>query len=326
MKNISDSDHNLVTSLQLENYAKGYSKKAKIFLYDNSEIYSFGRIIKTYGFYPRWLPMPVLSDHSGPNFQEYLFWSEKSLYKVDFFTHTIEKAKLYTDTQRGRGFVMYPPFLWYYKRKKSYFDSLKREYITFIPQHSVPDQVIKDYLKNGFDSVSTAADFEIEALILEMLKFKATGEKIRICLHVHDINRGLHKLFINRGIEVVTAGNSLDDCFVDRFLNILFTSKYMVGNELSTSFLYSTLFDIPYIFSSSVRILEPRDRYDKLILDKMINSNLTNLSSEIKEIVALFFNERVAMSRFQTSLVLYRNLFRFHHIYKILMKIKTKYF
>jgi hypothetical protein len=315
----------LKNNFELEKLAFHYSKKAKIFLYDNSEIYSFGRIIKTYGYYPRFLPMPVLSDHSGPNFADLLYWSEKVDYNVDFFTHTFDKAKLYTDTQRGKGYVMYPPFLWYFKRKKVYFESLNREYITFIPRHSVPDKVMKDYIENGFKSSIPTSDFDFDALILEMLNIKSKGEKIRICLHFHDINKGFHKYFIDKGIEVVTAGNSLDDKFVDRFLNILFTSKYMVGNDLGTAFLYSTLFGIPYKFSSSIPILQYEGRYDRIIYDKIIRFNLTNLSPEIKEIVALFFNQKRAMSRLQTSFLLYRNLFRFHHIYKLTTKTIAKF-
>lgn len=318
----------------LEKFSKEYNKKAKLFLYDKSEIYSFGKIIKSYGFYPKILPNPVLTDHSGPNFADFLYWNEQVDYKLDFLTHTLEKAKHYSETQKGNGYVMYPPYLWYYEKNKSKYENLKKEYITYIPVHDLPEQSIKNYVKfshkiskkKKLDKPESKYDFE--KLISEIKSLKT--KNVRVCLHYHDINKGFHKFFLKQDIEVVSAGNPLDDNFADRFLKILFTSKYMVGNQIGTAFLYSTIFNVRYKLTKNIPVINFEGKYDRIIYEKMKKEGLNNLCPEVLEIVDLFFEKKHFLSRFHMAFILYKNLFRFQNlkmtaliVYKKIFRRKT---
>ena len=319
-----------MTKEDLEKISNEHTKKAKLFLYDKSEIYSFGKIIKSYGFFPKILPNPVLTDHSGPNFADFLYWHEQVDYKLDFLTHTLEKAKHYSETQMGNGYAMYPPYLWYYKKNKANYDNLKKKYITYIPVHNLPELTIQNYIdhahkvskKRKVDIPNSKYDFE--KLILEIKSLKT--KNVRVCLHSHDIKKGFHKYFLKHNIEVVSAGNSLDDNFVDRFFNILFTSKYMVGNQIGTAFLYSTLFKVEFKLTKTIPVINFEGKYDRIIYKKIKEKNLTNLSPQIIEIVDLFFEKRKFLSRFQTACILYKNFFRFQNLKKIIFIIINKIF
>jgi hypothetical protein len=77
----------------------------------------------------------------------------------------------------------------------------------------------------GIDDTS-----DIELYARQLLALPDKFQPVTVCLHMHDINKGQYKIFQNAGLPVVTAGNTSDHKFIERFLNILKEYSYSTSN------------------------------------------------------------------------------------------------
>ena len=69
---------------------------------------------------------------------------------------------------------------------------------------------------------------------------------ITICLHIHDVRKGLDRKYLEHGYRVVTAGDSLDQRFTERFYRLLGQHKYALSNLFGSYGLYATEMNIPF--------------------------------------------------------------------------------
>jgi hypothetical protein len=67
-----------------------------------------------------------------------------------------------------------------------------------------------------------------------------------VCLHYHDINKGLHNKFLEHNFEVVTAGSPYHTDFIERFYNILSEYSYAISNDVGSYLFYAVEMDIPF--------------------------------------------------------------------------------
>ena len=281
--------------IELEALANQHKKKCPYFVFDRSEIYSFGRIIKTMGFYPRFLPLCVVTDHSGPNFNPLPYDYELDSQGHDFLTHSKHKADAFAQKTGNKGFVIKNPFEWYYKKKATYFDLLSAEFYTFFPVHHLPSD--------------REERFDIDKTLSSVLSLIDDISKLRVCLHKHDIDKGLHLKYLDAGYQVITAGNSLDDRFVDRFLHILFSSKVILANHIGSIGFYSHLFRRNFIYISDEyqnwgSLVEQRIAKELAKDDGYRNTKLVN------SLFRVIYDSDLAINRWNLTLVLYRNLLK----------------
>jgi len=280
------------------NSCKILKRRTLFYLYDKSEIYSFGYLIKKYGFYPRFLPMPVLTDHSAPNFLDKLNHNEIPENRIDFLTHTHLKSSLYKSIKKGRSYIMYPPFLYANKLYSKPLSKLEARWITIFPKHQ--KQI-------GHDTTENEYDFNSILKFIEYLKNSFGNTYIRVCLHCHDYQRGIHKVFEDKGVRVVTAGNSMDDNFAFNFLVILRTSKLIYGNQIGSIFLYATLFEIEYKLINSMPVLGLQGYVDRKYVS-YLESGRSNLNLTFRQkLIDSFFPTEDSISRLRLSVVLWKN-------------------
>lgn len=205
---------------------KGVSK----WKYWTSEVYSYGKILREYAFYPKFLPIYCYSSHGV------YFSSEKP------FPHELENdsyAQFYTSPDSVSAFKKFSkkkcycvisPFVWYRRRCKILRNAQSRGTIAF-PSHSTPD-------------IDVVVDMEHYAD--ELLSLDKEYHPVCVCLHMHDINKNVHDVFLRKGIPVYTAGNAADIRFAERWYDIVRNFSYSTSNMIGSYSFYSVEMGIPF--------------------------------------------------------------------------------
>ena len=204
-----------------EQYAKldsqlGYRRIP--WFYWTSEVYGIGRGIRKYCDYPWWLPLPVYSDHSictlgNPEPHEmlntaniHLTWFEK---RQSSLSSKVKKS------------VIIIPFPWLSLMQVADNNKKRKGTIIFFP-HSNDGIELKDF----------SVDNYFEKLRVLPRKF----HPLTICLHTHDVRKGLHKKLRAFGLPIVTVGTNSSVFFPDRFFDLVSSYEYgtspVGGSEL----------------------------------------------------------------------------------------------
>lgn len=196
--------------------------------YWTSEVYSFGRNIRSYGFYPECLPLHIYSEHGvGLPFTQ--------SHEVDndaaaMFVFSQSKKQTYTEKSNKPCFVIPAPFVWY-RRKNNVNQRVDAKGTLIFPVHSIPSEETILDLNKYIE--------EIKALPQEF-------HPVCVCLHMHDINKGWHKIFAEHNIPVYTVGNAFDQRFSQRFYDLLKNFKYTSSNLIGSYTFYSVEMGIPF--------------------------------------------------------------------------------
>lgn len=195
-----------------------------------AEIYSFGRHIRSYACYPRLLPLYCYAGHGV------------SSACVEILPHELENdacvqlyyspyiASLFKKVSDKPCYCVLAPFVWYRKKNNICISSNARGTLAF-PSHSTPD-------------IDLSSD--IEEYIQELKNLPAKYQPVCVCLHMHDINKGQHHIFLKHGIPVYTAGNASDIRFAERWYDLIRNFRYTTSNLIGSYVLYSIEMGIPF--------------------------------------------------------------------------------
>lgn len=125
-----------------------------------------------------------------------------------------------------------------YRHFKGIFPAQKQIGTIVFPQHSCLE-------------VDSIVDWE--EYVVELKKLPDKFKPINICMHWLDIVNGKHKIFLENGFNVYTAGHANDPDFVDNFYQILRHHKYATSNDASgASLLYAAEFGLStFIYANS---------------------------------------------------------------------------
>jgi len=226
--------------------SKGFKKSGE--LYWTQSIYSLGKCYRAWLNWPRWLPVPAFSDHG--------VWQS-----FKFGPHEIDNgAKLHlswNSRKVANGLVadinvlkVQHPWVHYRKCNKIRMKSGAKGTLVFLP-HTVDGVDIEGDWKNFFVNLKSL-DRRLWPLTL--------------CMHMHDVRKGLHKQLRIYGFPIVTAGETLSDCFIDRFYDLITSFEYATsvvgGSELFFCEEVGVKF---FIFGSSDLALVNKTRSDKPI-------------------------------------------------------------
>ena len=296
----------LISICDPKNTFKGNS----FWIYWSSELYGFGKIIRNYGYYPSFFPLAIYTDHSGPDFIETPYLHEKDANAPYFLTHRKLKAENYSKETNKKADVLYSPSVFY---RRSHFIEQEKEakWTTCYPVHSLPN--------NGFE-------FNVDKYCSSLKNLPSNFHPIRICLHMHDINNGTFKKYINNGFEVVTAGNTSDQRFQRRMYDIISSSKFITANEISTITFLSVEIRIPFFLFGPKSITinnsdknfpigsmeepqHPQYSYLKEKLKIQNNFVLENYDDKIIKEVEDILGLNHGVSRKKMMLILYYSLF-----------------
>lgn len=209
---------------------KNTYKGNSIWLYWSSELYSFGKYIRKYGYYPSFLPLAVYSDHSGPSFSDVPYFHEVETRAPVFLAHRKIKVKNYKNITKKRAYTLYSPSVFYRQLNSIEQEKNAKGTICF-PVHSLPN--------SGFE-------FNINKYCEDLRMLPLEYHPIKVCLHMHDINNGAFKKYQENGIEVLSAGNTSDYRFVERLYDIIRQAKYISSNNISTITFLAVEMRIPF--------------------------------------------------------------------------------
>lgn len=209
-----------------------------------SEVYGLGRAFREYAyFYPQKIPLYVYSAHGiyfcdKPVKHELESEAPVQLFNWDKFIQEFKKKS------SKPCYKVEWPYLYYIK--KNGFKRVEDPEGTIVyPSHSTP-----------LDKET----FDIQKYIEQLKSLPEKFQPISICLHKHDIDKGVHNKYIEAGFKVFTAGHYSDERYIDRFYEILKNFKYSTSNEISSYTFLSVNFGIPFFtYGESSKIVNLED-------------------------------------------------------------------
>jgi hypothetical protein len=212
----------------------------------SAEIYGFGRQISKYGFFPYFLPLCIYTDHSPaiwsiPTKTKHFLESKADF----FFFHSPKNTLLWNRSGRPqKAFCLYSPFI-FYKKINNIKKSLKTSGTIVFPAHSSPSIENRQNTQKYID---------------QLKKLPNCYFPIKVCMHMHDINKNSHLIYLENNIEVLTAGHTSDQRFIDRFYKIIKGFKYATSNVGGAYIYYCIELGIPFfIYGSKPRYLNKKD-------------------------------------------------------------------
>lgn len=198
--------------------------------YWTAEVYSFGKYMRKYAYYPTFLPLYCYTDHgAGCYFDEVAKHELESDAPIQFYNSPIS-TELFKKVSNKPCYTMLSPFVICRRWNKIEQCQNAKGTLAF-PAHSTPE--IDDFS-------------DIELYIQQLKDMPEEFQPISVCLHMHDINKGQHKIFLKNDIPVYTAGNAFDQRFAERFYDILKNFKYTTSNMIGSYAYYSVEMGIPF--------------------------------------------------------------------------------
>lgn len=233
-----------------------------------TEIYSFGKCYRDWLGVSKLLPIPFYGDH-GVTLSKILFNHEvnnKSNYHLTWNKYRFENID---NHKRKKLIYITNPWVIYRRKNNINLKSNSKGTIVFY-SHTI-----------------VGIDFENENHDNYFIELNKLGDEFKpfvICIHMHDINKGLHKKLRKFGFPLITIGNSLNTNFVDRFYEIISNFKQATSNIIGSQLFYCTEIGLPYFLYGSQPVLINKSD-ENIPLGKMHNyDNLSEiLSNEIKK-------------------------------------------
>ena len=276
----------------------------------SGEVYGFGRHIRKYGWFPKWLPLCIYTDHS-PGDRDISYAHELESPSPVQFYHFPSRVKRWKEISKKPCYCLYSPFVFH--RKRNGIERLTDANGTIaFPAHTTTD----------LDDISN-----IQLYIDQLKRLPAEYQPVSICLHMVDIQKGLHKEFIANGFDVYTAGHAYDHRFTERFYSIIRKFKYSTSNLGGSYLYYCVEMGMPfflygneprYINKSDLNIekgeytsYKRQEAYLKLL--DLFSVMTTTISEEQKTFVNKNLGIYDGLNRVQMSLVLYYALFQSLH-------------
>lgn len=267
--------------------------------YWTSEVYSQGRHYRRYGFYPVFLPLFVYSDH-GP--ADTLVYPHEIKNDAEAML-VIDNRKVlkYKEQSQKPCYSVISPLVWY-RRQNKIIPTDAKGTLAF-PSHSTPE---------------IECEFDIPQYIEQLKALPEEMQPVCVCLHMHDINKGQHKIFLEHGIPVYTAGSAFDVRFAQRYYDILKHFKYSTSNMIGSYVYYSVEMGIPFslygvkntytnIYDTNIAKGEykfnERDYYR--FLNSLFEGINTSISQAQLEYVISGVGIEKSISRFKMAKILY---------------------
>jgi hypothetical protein len=197
--------------------------------YWTSEIYGFGKYIREYGYYPKWMPLKIFTDH-GPAQNDFPIAHELESDSPTQFYHSPRIVAEWKKVSKKPCYSLYSPFVYYRQTRKVIQDSDAKGTLVY-PAHTTP--LIDD-------------ESDYEEYIEQLMSLPEEFHPISVQLHIHDINKGQHKLFMRHKIPIYTAGHYADYRFPERFYDILRRHRYTTSNIVMSCLFYSIEMGIPH--------------------------------------------------------------------------------
>ncbi len=221
-----------MSDAELEHVCKAQFSGYAPWVYWTSEVYSLGKCFRKWTKFPLILPLFVHADH-GVGLLSNLFQIDIESRAKVFFTWNPVKEKRHKDLSGKMVLRIVHPWINYrWSRGIKRSSSPKGTMVFF--SHSTPFTKYEGHDTDGY----------LETLRELPEKF----QPVVICLHMHDVNAGLHKKLRPYGFLIVTAGNVNATNFVDRFYGLVTTFAYATSPGWGSQVAYCVELGVPYFF------------------------------------------------------------------------------
>ena len=234
--------------------------KAPVFFW-TTELYGFGKCYREWLGISKYFPIPFYGDH-GVDLTGILHPHEK-----------VNKSKFHLTFSKARY-----ENICNHKYKKLFY--IKNPWVTY-------RNIKKIELKNSrigtllfFAHTNFGIDFEHENFDFYFKQLEKLNQKfgpIVICLHETDIKKGLHKKLRKYSYPIITAGDSLDPNFVDRFYEIIINFKQATSNKIGSYIFYCTEIGLPFFLYGEAPLLINKSNDDIPIGD------FSNFTPQLKQ-------------------------------------------
>lgn len=183
-------------------------------LFWTSENYSFGKCFRQELRWPVYLPLPFYSDH-GVALESKLDPHEvnnKSKYHLTWY------GGRYGNIKSGKKNVLRVVHPWIsYRRRNGYEINNDSKGTLVFYAHST------EHVRLGY--------VDHDEYFSKLKALPSKYQPITVCLHQHDIKKGIHKELRKYDIPFVTMGYTSSENFVDRFYSII--SKFRYASSMS---------------------------------------------------------------------------------------------
>lgn len=275
--------------------------------YWTAEIYSFGKYIRQYGYYPKFLPLAVYTDHGPTRLIKPPYKHELEATAPVMFYHSPESVKIWKSFSRKPCFVLFSPFI-FYRRKNNIVQAIDANGTIVFVNHVTED--IRDISNT-------------QVYINQLKNLPQKFQPVSVCLHITDIKQGRYKIFMDNNVPVYTVGGN-SEYFAERFYNILKKFKYASSNSVGSSMFYAVEMGVPFfIYGNKPENINdgdsnlPLGKYDFYegreyfqMLDKLFSDLDCKITEEKKKIVETDLGVYDGISRLKMAFVLYMSLFR----------------
>ncbi len=271
--------------------------------YWTAEIYSFGKYLREYGYFPQWLPLLVYTDHGPSQADSPLTHELESDAPVQFY-HSSRMVEKWKKITKKPCYTMFSPFVFYRKTRKIVQNRDAKGTLAY-PSHTTP--LIDD-------------EVDYEKYIEQLMSLPKEFHPISVQLHVHDVNKGQHKLFMKHKIPVYTAGHYADYRFVERFYETLKQFKYTTSNVVMSCLFYSVEMGIPHflygiepVFNNKGqegiplgREFKPLEQWEQMRkVTEMFSGLNTEITDDQRKLVNFELGIEHGASRFQMAGILF---------------------
>lgn len=278
-----------------------------------AEVYSFGKHIRNYGFYPQMLPLHIYTDHGVGHYSDEISKHELEHDAYCQFYHSAKSVDEYKKVSEKPCYVLLSPFVMC-RRKNQIIQSKTAKGTLAFPAHTTPE--IDDFS-------------DIELYIKQLKEMPEEFQPVCVCLHMHDINKQQHKIFEKHGIPVYTAGNAFDQRFAERFYEILKNFKYTTSNIIGSYTYYSVEMGIPFSIYGNKPIfmnnsdpnlekgeykLDENNEYQRVF--KLFEGLNKEITRQQRELVEENLGIKDCISRFKMVQILYAAYFKQGNIIK----------
>lgn len=275
--------------------------------YWTAEVYGFGRYIREYGYYPKWLPLCIYTDHSPGNRDSPSPHELTSSAPVQVY-HAAPRVRQWKGISKKPCYCLYSPYV-YFRTSRAIEKSGGATGTIAFPAHTT----------DAIDDTSN-----IHVYIDQLRKLPAEYQPVSVCLHATDVKKGLHREFIRNGFAVYTAGDPFSDKFVERFYSIIRNFKYSTSNLGGSYLYYCVEMGIPFfLYGQGPRYINRADpnvetgeytsylhqrTYQELV--RLFSGIGTSITDEQREFVYSGLGLDEGLGRTRLAAVLYYALFR----------------
>lgn len=296
---------------ELEFACEPKSTDASTWVHWTSEVYSFGKCLRYWTKYPSFLPLYVYSDH-GAGLHSHLSPHEIENTARVYFTWRAIKEQRYKNLTGKKVLQITHPWI-SYRRMRG------------ISRSKTPSGTLVFYTHSTNEVKWIGHD--TEKYFEELRSLPDKFQPVVLCLHMHDINAGLHKSLRRHGFPIVTAGNALSINFVDHFYNIVKNYSFATSQIWGSNVAYCVELGIPYFFLGNrpelVNISDQNlpegvapqywDKFHEELGKKaeaLFRMPIDSVSEEQRAFVESILGLNSRLTRWQVSWILWREFFR----------------